>query len=88
MASPAPRSDHEQLLFTLLVTQKGRVVARRKLARDLGFAQSQSRRVDAMLVNVRRELSSQGMELVNVRSRGWMVAEASNDAASNDAATR
>ena len=40
-----------------------------------GFAQSQSRRVDAMLVNVRRELSAQGMELVNVRSRGWMVAE-------------
>ncbi len=75
MASPAARTDHEILLLTILVTQKGRVLARTKLARDLGFAQSQSRRVDAMLVNVRRELSAQGMELVNVRSRGWMVAE-------------
>ncbi len=75
MASPAARTDHEHLLFTILVAQKGRVVPRTRLARDLGFHHGQSRRVDAMLVNVRRELSLYGMELVNVRSRGWMVAE-------------
>jgi hypothetical protein len=60
-------------LLALLVARQGRVVTRTELARAIGLRADQTRRVDAMLVEVRRELAGQGLELQNVRSRGWII---------------
>jgi DNA-binding response OmpR family regulator len=76
MASPAsidPACNPAQILLAALVARQGRVVTRTELAREIGLRTDQTRRVDAMLVEVRRDLTSQGLELVNVRSRGWMI---------------
>jgi DNA-binding response OmpR family regulator len=66
-------STAERSLAGTLLANRGRVLTRTMLAKDLGIRIDQSRRVDSMLVNVRRELNNRGMEVVNVRSRGWMV---------------
>jgi hypothetical protein len=60
-------------LLAVLVARQGRVVTRTELARATGLRADQTRRVDAILVEVRRELAGQGLELRNVRSRGWIV---------------
>lgn len=62
-----------QILTAALVARQGRVVTRTELAREIGLRTDQTRRVDAMLVEVRRDLTAQGYELINVRSRGWMI---------------
>jgi DNA-binding response OmpR family regulator len=76
MASPAsidPAGNSAKILLAALVARQGRVMTRTELAREIGLRTDQTRRVDAMLVEVRRDLTSQGLELVNVRSRGWMI---------------
>jgi DNA-binding response OmpR family regulator len=80
MASPASFNpacssacSPAQILLAALVARQGRVVTRTELAREIGLRTDQTRRVDAMLVEVRRELTTRGLELVNVRSRGWMI---------------
>ncbi len=81
MASPAsldPACPPKQILLAALVARQGRVVTRTELAREIGLRLDQTRRVDAMLVSVRRDLTAQGLELVNVRSRGWMVSAANS----------
>jgi hypothetical protein len=76
--SPLSQPSPAQVLLAALVERKGRVVTRTELARVLGLRTDQTRRIDAMLVEVRRELTQQGLELVNVRSRGWMITDANH----------
>jgi DNA-binding response OmpR family regulator len=85
MASPAshpfpnspgeavPQASSANRLLAVLMARQGRVVTRTELARATGLRADQTRRVDAMLIEVRRELAGQGLELRNVRSRGWIV---------------
>jgi DNA-binding winged helix-turn-helix (wHTH) protein len=80
--NPAPTDPSHpspaQVLLSALLERTGRVVTRTELARVLGLRTDQTRRIDAMLVEVRRELTQQGLELVNVRSRGWMISDANH----------
>ena len=73
MTSPVGLTDHERALLMILLERRGRVLTRTHLARDIGMNSAQARRIDILLVNVRRELTASGHELINVRSRGWMV---------------
>lgn len=74
MASPAGLTDQEHALLDCLRIGTHRVLTRTELAREIGLRADQRRRVDVMLINVRKALASEGLALVNVRSRGWMVA--------------
>jgi DNA-binding response OmpR family regulator len=64
-------NERENALLAVLQTNRGKVLARTELARRAGLRDLQPRRVDALLVNVRRIA---GDQLVNVRGRGWMLA--------------
>lgn len=57
----------------------GRVVARADLARAAGLEGLSERRVDGVLVTLRRQLP--GGSLVTVRGRGWMLVEHAPDTA-------
>ena len=67
----AELGEREEAILRVLQTRRGRVVTRTELARAAGLPVT-SRRIDVHLVNVRRHLGAE--ELVNVRSRGWMLA--------------
>jgi DNA-binding response OmpR family regulator len=71
MPSPVGLTDQERCIFDAICAARGRVVTRTELARAARLPQTQARRVDVLLVNVRRALGDD--ELVNVRSRGWML---------------
>jgi DNA-binding response OmpR family regulator len=60
----------ETAILETLRSNVGRVVTRTELAVAAGL-RHQPRRVDVHLVNVRRHLGVD--QLVNVRSRGWML---------------
>ena len=69
----APLNDREYALLRVLVESRGRVVTRSELARRAGLRHLQPRRVDVLLVNVRRAVGAQHLQ--NVRGRGWMLTE-------------
>ncbi len=71
MPSPVGLNDQEQEMLTAICAARGRVITRTELARVAKLPSGQARRVDVLLVNVRRALAPE--ELVNVRSRGWML---------------
>jgi DNA-binding response OmpR family regulator len=73
MASPVGLTDQEQALKQYLLARSTRVLTRTELAREVGLRVDQRRRVDAMLVSVRKALAADGVDLLNVRSRGWMI---------------
>ena len=58
-------------MLAVLVAAAGRVVARTELARAAGLADLSSRRVDSVLVRLRRRLPEGA--LVTVRGRGWAL---------------
>jgi DNA-binding response OmpR family regulator len=67
-------SAQEQLIVTTLCSANGRVVGRTELARVAGVP-PQGRRIDVLLVNVRRVLGAD--RVVNVRNRGWRYVQPS-----------
>jgi DNA-binding response OmpR family regulator len=62
-------TSQEQILVELLRSSNGRVFGRTELARAAGIAPANSRRIDVLLVSVRRSLGAEA--IVNVRNRGW-----------------
>jgi DNA-binding winged helix-turn-helix (wHTH) protein len=91
MASPAPvipaggvdplatLGTQERAVLAALLANRGRVVNRHELARLAGIANCTERRIDSLLVGVRRALGADS--IVTVRRRGWMLTEAAADAA-------
>ncbi len=71
MASPVGLNAQEHAVLDAILASRGRVITRTELARAANLHPLQSRRVDVLLVNVRRALHPE--ELINVRSRGWML---------------
>ena len=68
-------NDREMSLLRVLAESRGRVVTRSELARRAGLRHLQPRRVDVLLVNVRRVAGAE--RLINVRGRGWMLTDLS-----------
>jgi DNA-binding response OmpR family regulator len=62
--------EKELCILNVLLSRQGKVVPRVELARAVGL-RSNERRVDVLLVAVRRVLGDDG--LINVRGRGWMI---------------
>ncbi len=62
--------EKELCILNVLLAKQGKVVPRVELARAVGL-RSNERRVDVLLVAVRRALGDDG--LINVRGRGWMI---------------
>jgi DNA-binding response OmpR family regulator len=77
---PAERGSSPLVLRVLavLVESHGRVVSRTELLRRAGLRGLSPRRVDVLLVDVRRIVGD--AHLVNVRGRGWMLTEVSAEA--------
>lgn len=61
----------EQAVLRVLVDAKGKVLNRAELAAKAGLGGLSARRVDSVLVNVRRAIGQDN--LVTVRGRGWRV---------------
>ncbi|MEI6401245.1 MAG: hypothetical protein WCP59_03560 [Actinomycetota bacterium] len=57
------------------------MIGRRELARQAGLVDLSERRCDSVLVGLRRVLGHDA--IVTVRSRGWMLAAAAADAATD-----
>lgn len=66
-------SEQEAAVLAALRAAGGRVVSRGDLARSAGLEGLSARRVDSVLVAVRRQLPRGA--LVTVRGRGWMLVE-------------
>ncbi len=71
-----PLTPRERAVLEALEADRGRVLGRAELARRAGLDALSARRVDAVLVGLRRHV---GAELVTVRSRGWMLTRAGAD---------
>jgi DNA-binding response OmpR family regulator len=80
MASPAPVTGvdpletlgpQERAVLAVLIANRGRVVSRYELARQAGVANCTERRIDSLLVGIRRALGPDA--IVTVRRRGWML---------------
>lgn len=66
-------------MLSALLANRGRVVSRRDLSRQSGLADLSERRIDGVLVGLRRRLGAEA--IVTVRSRGWMLSDAAAEAA-------
>ena len=67
-----PLSDTERAVLGALVAVDGRVVSRTELAERAGLATLSDRRVDSILVGLRRRLGADS--IITVRARGWRLA--------------
>jgi DNA-binding response OmpR family regulator len=61
----------EQSVLDVLLSAGGRVVSRESLAERAGLANLSERRVDSVLVALRRALGADS--IITVRGRGWRV---------------
>jgi DNA-binding response OmpR family regulator len=66
-------TSQELAIIDALRSSGGRVLGRLELARVVGIAPAHSRRVDVLLVAVRRVLGPEN--ILNVRNRGWRYVE-------------
>lgn len=70
----------ERAVISVLLSNRGRVVSRRELARQAGLGALSERRCDGVIVALRRHLGADSV--ITVRSRGWMLAPMAETAAS------
>jgi DNA-binding response OmpR family regulator len=68
LSSLTPR---EVAVLTVFLEAGGRVVSRRELMRRSGLREASPRRVDAVIVSLRRKLGEDAVR--TVRGRGWML---------------
>jgi DNA-binding response OmpR family regulator len=68
---PAQLTPREAAVYDALRSRQGRVVSRQELIRLTGFGDLSARRVDAVLVGLRRALGPEA--IVTVRVRGWLL---------------
>jgi DNA-binding response OmpR family regulator len=61
----------EVAVLAVLLTFAGRVVSRELIARKSGLRECSSRRVDSLLVGIRRAIGADAIR--TVRGRGWML---------------
>jgi DNA-binding winged helix-turn-helix (wHTH) protein len=61
--------EAERAVLRVLVDADGKVVSRADLARRAGLETLSARRVDSVLVNIRRAVGDE--HIVTVRGRGW-----------------
>ncbi len=90
---PSPSSPHhtndelltgqQEAILQALRASTNRVLSRSELAKTAGLGSSQGRRVDVLLVNIRRTLVNES--LVNVRNRGWRLLPTALPSAPQDA---
>lgn len=66
-------NERESAVLAILQDSTGRVVGRAELARRAGLSDLSTRRVDALIVGVRRALGPDAV--ITVRGRGWMLAQ-------------
>lgn len=63
----------EAAVLAVLTDAGGRVVSRQELTRRAGLRDASPRRVDSVLVNLRRSLGHDAIS--TVRGRGWRLAQ-------------
>jgi DNA-binding response OmpR family regulator len=72
LAPDGPLSDAERAVLGALVAVGGRVISRAELAERSGLSDLSERRVDSILVGLRRQIGTDA--IVTVRARGWRIA--------------
>jgi DNA-binding response OmpR family regulator len=72
LAADSSLTASERAVLGVLASVGGRVLNRSDLAARAGLAELSDRRVDSILVGLRRRLGSD--RLVTVRARGWRLA--------------
>jgi DNA-binding response OmpR family regulator len=72
LAPNGPLSDTERAVLDALLSVNGRVISRAELAERSGLADLSARRVDSILVGLRRHIGTDA--IVTVRARGWRFA--------------
>jgi DNA-binding response OmpR family regulator len=65
-------TDAERAVFNVLQSAQGKVIGRAELAARSGLGDLSARRVDSILVGLRRSLGEGS--IVTVRARGWRLA--------------
>lgn len=73
------RGEQERAVLQVLLTHRGRVLARAELSRLAGLSELSERRCDSVLVGLRRILGTDA--IITVRRRGWMLADHAVDSA-------
>jgi len=71
MPAATSLTPREREVLGILVANRGRVLARRELARQAGLEDLHDRRCDNVLVRLRERLGDNS--IITVRSRGWML---------------
>ncbi len=79
---PTTLTAQEEAILLTLRSATHRVVSRNELARAAGLNSTQGRRVDVLLVRIRRTLDDES--IVNIRNRGWRLVSGATEPECND----